>query len=145
MNIGDILVLLLERLVIALPFGLLGKKRLIGYWISFICFFFFGIGIGLLVSLCSPKKDTPNINIEKILHRWTTIGIVLIAMGILSIPFCVFFAMAIPVPTADGGRTTLVILAVIGIAFPIIGIILLVRSKKLRKRLSEHPAEIINQ
>ena len=137
MNTGNILTLLIARVILSFPLGLLGKKRLIGYWISFVCFLFLGVGIGLIITLCSPKKDNPNINFEKISHRRRTTGIVFIVLGILLILVTILSAITMPGPT-NTNKLTMDITAEIIATFPI-GIILLVRSKKIWKKISENP------
>ena len=140
--INLVLIFSIVDVILSFPLALLGKKRLIGYWLSFVCFIFFR-GIGLIITLCSPKKDNPNINFEKISHRRRTESNIFIVLGIIWVFVVILCSIIKPVPINTDELIRTIAMGII-INFSI-AYILLSRSKKFGKRLSEHPAEIINQ
>ena len=60
---GEIIALLL-RPILAFLFGFIGQKRRIGFGWAFVSVLFLGL-IGMIIVLCSKKKDIDFVDIEK--------------------------------------------------------------------------------
>lgn len=129
-------ILSIAKVILSFSLALLGKKRLIGYWLSFVCFIFFGVGIGLIITLCSPKKDNPNINFEKISHRRRTEGNIFIVLGIIWVIVTILcFIINFIIKPGSIHTDELISIISVGIIlnFPI-AFILFSRSKKFGKK-----------